>query len=223
MVPDAVNVKGGEIHEEIRPSLPLVEKLAQVATSLADELPVSIEVTVKGEVSVHDCSVLATSALKGALLATGAEDVTYVNAPGLAQERGLTSIVNTDAISPEYRSSITLRAAFSSGVHVTIDGTLMGIKQTEKIVAIDKFDLDLPPTEHLLFLRYTDRPGVVGIVGETLGKSGINIASMQVARSSAGGEALMAITVDSAIPDEIVAKVGNATGANLARTVSLRS
>ncbi|MEY3711108.1 MAG: hypothetical protein RLZZ99_929, partial [Actinomycetota bacterium] len=130
LVPDAVNVKGGEIHEEIRPSLPLVEKLAQVATSLADELPVSIEVTVKGEVSVHDCSVLATSALKGALLATGAEDVTYVNAPGLAQERGLTSIVNTDAISPEYRSSITLRAAFSSGVHVTIDGTLMGIKQT---------------------------------------------------------------------------------------------
>ncbi len=223
LVPDAVNVKGGEIHEEIRPSLPLVEKLAQVATSLADELPVSIEVTVKGEVSVHDCSVLATSALKGALLATGAEDVTYVNAPGLAQERGLTSIVNTDAISPEYRSSITLRAAFSSGVHVTIDGTLMGIKQTEKIVAIDKFDLDLPPTEHLLFLRYTDRPGVVGIVGETLGKSGINIASMQVARSSAGGEALMAITVDSAIPDEIVAKVGTATGANLARTVSLRS
>ena len=223
LVPDAVNVKGGEIHEEIRPSLPLVEKLAQVATSLADELPVSIEVTVKGEVSVHDCSVLATSALKGALLATGAEDVTYVNAPGLAQERGLTSIVNTDAISPEYRSSITLRAAFSNGVHVTIDGTLMGIKQTEKIVAIDKFDLDLPPTEHLLFLRYTDRPGVVGIVGETLGKSGINIASMQVARSSAGGEALMAITVDSAIPDEIVAKVGTATGANLARTVSLRS
>jgi D-3-phosphoglycerate dehydrogenase len=223
LVPDAVNVKGGEIHEEIRPSLPLVEKLAQVATSLADELPVSIEVIVKGEVSVHDCSVLATSALKGALLATGAEDVTYVNAPGLAQERGLSSTVSTDVNSPEYRSSITLRAAFSNGIHVTIDGTLMGIKKTEKIVAIDKFDLDLPPTDHLLFLRYTDRPGVVGIVGETLGKSGINIASMQVARSSAGGEALMAITVDSAIPDEIVAKVGAATGANLARTVSLRS
>ncbi len=222
LVPDAVNVKGGEIHEEIRPSLPLVEKLSQVATALADELPVSVEVIVRGEVSEHDCSVLATSALKGALVATGAEDVTYVNAPGLAQERGFTSSVSTDPVSPEYRSMISLKAAFSDGTHVTVDGTLMGIKKTEKIIAIDKFDLDLPPTDHLLFLRYTDRPGVVGIVGETLGKTGINIASMQVARSSAGGEALMAITVDSVIPAEIVAGVAKATGANLARTVSLK-
>ena len=222
LVPDAVNVKGGEIHEEIRPSLPLVEKLSQVATALADELPVSVEVIVRGEVSEYDCSVLATSALKGALVATGAEDVTYVNAPGLAQERGFTSSVTTDPVSPEYRSMISLKAAFSDGTHVTVDGTLMGIKKTEKIIAIDKFDLDLPPTDHLLFLRYTDRPGVVGIVGEALGKTGINIASMQVARSSAGGEALMAITVDSVIPAEIVAGVAKATGANLARTVSLK-
>lgn len=222
LVPDAVNVKGGEIHEEIRPSLPLVEKLSQVATALADELPVSVEVIVRGEVSEYDCSVLATSALKGALVATGAEDVTYVNAPGIAQERGFTSSVTTDPVSPEYRSMISLKAAFSDGTHVTVDGTLVGIKKTEKIIAIDKFDLDLPPTDHLLFLRYTDRPGVVGIVGETLGKTGINIASMQVARSSAGGEALMAITVDSAIPAQIVEGVAKATGANLARTVSLK-
>lgn len=223
LVPDAVNVKGGEIHEEIRPSLPLVEKLAQVATALADELPVSIEVMVRGEVSEYDCSVLATSALKGALVATGAEDITYVNAPGQAHERGLTATVSTDPISPEYRSAISLRAAFSNGQHISVDGTLMGIKKTEKIIAIDKFDLDLPPTEHLLFLRYSDRPGVVGNVGAALGKAQINIASMQVARDAAGGEALMAITVDSAIPKPIVSSVAEATGANLVRTVSLRA
>ena len=223
LVPDAVNVKGGEIHEEIRPSLPLVEKLAQVATALADELPVSIDVVVRGEVSIYDCSILATSALKGALLATGAEDVTYVNAPGLAQERGLTSSVATESDSPEYRSMIELKAAFSNGKHIRVDGTLMGIKKTEKIIAIDKFDLDLPPTDHLLFLQYNDRPGVVGNVGNTLGKSGINIASMQVARDSAGGRALMAITVDSAIPKDMVATVAKETGAEMVRTVSLLS
>ena len=206
LVPDAVNVKGGEIHEEIRPALPLVEKLAQVATSLADELPVSIEVIVRGEVSEYDCSVLATSALKGALVATGAEDVTYVNAPGLAQERGFSSSILTDPVSPEYRNMISLKAAFGNGIH-----------------AVDNFDLDLQPTDYLLFLKYTDRPGVVGIVGESLGKEKINIASMQVARSAAGGEALMVITVDSAIPQDLVTKVGSATGATLARTVSLRS
>ena len=223
LVPDAVNVKGGEIHEEIRPSLPLVEKLAQVATGLADELPVSIEVVVRGEVSVHDCSILATSALKGALLATGAEDITYVNAPNLAQERGLTSSVLTESESPEYRSMIEVKAAFSNGTHIRVDGTLMGIKKTEKIIAIDKFDLDLPPTDHLLFLRYADRPGVVGHVGNALGKAGINIASMQVARDSAGGRALMAITVDSSIPKEMVELVAKETGAELVRTVSLHS
>ena len=223
LVPDAVNVKGGEIHEEIRPALPLVEKLAQVATSLADELPVSIEVIVRGEVSEYDCSVLATSALKGALVATGAEDVTYVNAPGLAQERGFSSSILTDPVSPEYRNMISLKAAFGNGIHLTVDGTLMGIKKSEKIIAVDNFDLDLQPTDYLLFLKYTDRPGVVGIVGESLGKEKINIASMQVARSAAGGEALMVITVDSAIPQELVMKVGSATGATLARTVSLRS
>ena len=223
LVPDAVNVKGGEIHEEIRPALPLVEKLAQVATSLADELPVSIEVIVRGEVSEYDCSVLATSALKGALVATGAEDVTYVNAPGLAQERGFSSSILTDPVSPEYRNMISLKAAFGNGIHLTVDGTLMGIKKAEKIIAVDNFDLDLQPTDYLLFLKYTDRPGVVGIVGESLGKEKINIASMQVARSAAGGEALMVITVDSAIPQDLVTKVGSATGATLARTVSLRS
>ena len=223
LVPDAVNVKGGEIHEEIRPSLPLVEKLAQVATALADELPVSIEVVVRGEVSVHDCSILATSVLKGALIATGAEDVTYVNAPNLASERGLTSSVSTEAESAEYRSAIEVKAAFSSGLHIKVDGTLMGIKRTEKIISIDKFDLDLPPTDHLLFLRYVDRPGIVGSVGNILGKSGINIASMQVARDVAGGEALMAITVDSAIPQALISSVAKETGATLVRTVSLQS
>lgn len=223
LVPDAVNVKGGEIHEEIRPSLPLVEKLAQVATGLADELPVSLDVVVRGEVSVYDCSILATSALKGALLATGAEDITYVNAPGLAHERGLTSSVATESDSPEYRSMIELKAAFSNGNHIRVDGTLMGIKKTEKIIAIDKFDLDLPPTDHLLFLSYNDRPGVVGNVGNALGKAGINIASMQVARDAAGGKALMAITVDSTIPKETVDAVAKETGAELVRTVSLHS
>lgn len=223
LVPDAVNVKGGIIHEEIRPALPLVEKLAQIATALIDELPVAIEVLVKGEISAHDCTVLASSALKGALAATGAEDVTYVNAPGLAQERGLTSNVITDPVSPEYRNAIEIRAAFSNGAHISVEGTLMGIRQVEKIIAIDKFDLDLQPADYLLFLRYTDRPGVVGIVGDTLGKAGINIASMQVARSSAGGDALMAITIDSAVAKELVKNVGDATKANLARTVTLRS
>ena len=221
LVPDAVNVKGGVIHEEIRPSLPLVEKMAQIATAIAGEAPVSMDLTVKGEISEHDSSILATSALKGALLGCGLSDVTYVNSPALAAERGVTSSVTTDPESPEYRSMISLRAALADGKIVTVDGTLMGIRKVEKIIAIDSFDLDLPPTENLLFLRYSDKPGVVGAVGNALGKAGINIAGMQVARSTAGGNALMALTVDSQISDDLITSVKKETGAELVRSVTL--
>ena len=223
LVPDAVNVKGGAVDEEIRPSLPLVEKMAQIATALAGEIPVSLDVHVRGDIAVHDSSILAVSALKGALLATGAEEVTYVNAPGLASARGVTSSVDTTPESPEYRSMISLHCSLSNGKSITVDGTLMGIRKVEKIIAIDGFDLDLPPTDNLLFLRYKDRPGVVGAVGNILGTSKINIAGMQVARSSAGGEALMAITVDSPVSAEIAASVAKESGAELVRCVTLVS
>jgi D-3-phosphoglycerate dehydrogenase / 2-oxoglutarate reductase len=221
LVPDAVNVKGGAIHEEIRPSLPLVEKMAQIATAIAGELPVSMEVKVRGDISEHDSSVLATSALKGALIATGAEDVTYVNTPALAEGRGMSASVNTDPESHEYRSMISLHAALTDGRIVVVNGTLMGIRKVEKIIAIDEFDLDLAPTENLLFLRYTDRPGIVGTVGNALGKANINIAGMQVARDSAGGGALMALTVDSSVASDVVAELKSATGAKLVQAVNL--
>ncbi|CAN2241228.1 SerA Phosphoglycerate dehydrogenase and related dehydrogenases [Candidatus Planktophila dulcis] len=221
LVPDAVNVKGGAIHDEIRPSLPLVEKMAQIATAIAGETPVSMEITVKGDISGHDSSILAISALKGVLVASGCEDVTYVNAPALAVERGVTSNVSTTPDSPEYRSMISLHAALSNGKSIKIDGTLMGIRKVEKIIAIDNFDLDLPPTDNLLFLRYADKPGVVGAVGNALGSSKINIAGMQVARESAGGSALMAITVDSPVSDAVAEAVKKETGADLVRSVTL--
>jgi len=170
LVPDAVNVKGGAIDQAVRPALPLVEKLAQVATALANDVISAIDVEVRGEISTLDVSVLATSALKGALLAMGAEDVTYVNAPALAAERSITSTVSTDSESPDHRNLVSVRAACADGSQVFVSGTLMGIKQIQKIVAIDKLDLDLKPTNNLLFLRYADRPGVVGVVGNALGK-----------------------------------------------------
>jgi D-3-phosphoglycerate dehydrogenase / 2-oxoglutarate reductase len=221
LVPDAVNVKGGEIHEEIRPTLPLVEKMAQIATGFEAELPVSIEITVKGEVSVYDSSILATSALKGALIAIGTEDATYVNSPNLAQEKGMSATVSSEAECADYRSMICLRAAFSNGARVEVDATLMGIRKVEKIIRINKFDIELPPSDHLLFLIYEDKPGVVGAVGNILGAAKINIANMQVARDKAGGEALMALTVDSAIPIEFTEKIAKEVGARVSRSVSL--
>lgn len=223
LVPDAVNVKGGVIDEAVRPALPLVERLAQVATALASDVIVSLDVEVRGEISALDVSVLSTSALKGGLIAMGCEDVTYVNAPNLAAERSVTSTVMTDPESPDHRNLVSVRAACADGSQVFVSGTLMGIKQIQKIVAIDKLDLDLKPTNNLLFLRYTDIPGVVGVVGNALGKLKINIADMQVGRTQEGGQALMALTVDTVIPKEVIEVIAKETGASFVRFVNLVS
>jgi D-3-phosphoglycerate dehydrogenase len=118
---------------------------------------------------------------------------------------------------------ISMRAAFSNGNRVEVDATLMGIRKVEKIVRINKFDIELPPADHLLFLIYEDKPGVVGAVGNILGTTKTNIANMQVARDKAGGEALMALTVDSAIPAAVAEQIAKEIGARVSRSVSLQS
>ena len=195
--------------------------MAQVAIALATDVVSSVDVEVRGEISAMDVSVLATSALKGALIGMGSEDVTYVNAPALASQRSLTSTISTNPESPDHRNLVSVRAACADGSQVFVSGTLMGIKQTQKIVAIDELDLDLKPTSNLLFLRYTDQPGVVGVVGNSLGKLKINIADMQVGRTQEGGKALMALTVDSVIPNDLIQVIAKETGATLVRFVNL--
>jgi len=221
LVPDAVNVKGGAVHEEIRPSLPLVEKMAEIATAYAGGLPASMEVNVLGEIASYDASVLAISALKGAIESTVEDDVTYVNAPKLAEDRGMVASVKNDPNCEQFRSSIQLKVGMSDGKSFVVEGTLVGIRKVEKIVSIDGFGLDLSPGKHMIFLRYMDKPGVIGSMGSALGKAGVNIAGMQVSRREIGGMALMALTVDDFVSENILEEVKKSTDADLARTVNL--
>ncbi len=169
LVPDAVNVSGGVIAEQVRPGIPLVEKLGRVFTALAAGLPTQLDVEVRGEITEHDVTVLRLAALKGLFRDVVVEQVSYVNAPVLAQERGIEVRLLTDPESPEYRNVITLRGTLADGTQVSVAGTLTGPKQVEKLVGVDGLDLELPLADHMLVLRYTDRPGVVGTVGGVLG------------------------------------------------------
>ncbi len=105
---------------------------------------------------------------------------------------------------------------------MSVSGTLIGIAQRERLVEVNGFDVDLEPTDHLAFLRYEDRPGMVGTVGGILGDARVNIAGMQVARDSKGGSALVALSVDSAIPAETLAEIEAAIDAREVRAVNLR-
>jgi len=149
------------------------------------------------------------------------DQVSYVNAPLLAAERGVAVRLLTDGESPDHRNLITLRGTLADGSQVSVSGTLVGIAQKERLVEVDGYDLDIEPTEHLAFFRYEDRPGMVGTVGGILGAADVNIAGMQVARRTKGGHALVALSVDSAIPAGVLEEIRAAIDAESVRAVDL--
>ncbi|GAA2121692.1 phosphoglycerate dehydrogenase [Streptomyces synnematoformans] len=221
LVPDAVNVQGGVIAEDVRPGLPLAEKLGRIFTALAGEVAVRLDVEVCGEITQHDVKVLELSALKGVFEDVVAETVSYVNAPLFAQERGVEVRLTTSSESSEHRNVVTVRGTLAGGEEVSVAGTLSGPKHQQKIVAVGEHDVDLALADHMAFFRYGDRPGVVGTMGRILGETGINIAGMQVSRAKAGGEALVALTVDDTIPPTVVQEIAGEIGAASARAVNL--
>ncbi|MDJ0379518.1 phosphoglycerate dehydrogenase [Streptomyces sp. G-G2] len=221
LVPDAVNVQGGVIAEDVRPGLPLAEKLGRIFTALAGEVAVRLDVEVCGEITQHDVKVLELSALKGVFEDVVDETVSYVNAPLFAQERGVEVRLTTSSESPDHRNVVTVRGTLSDGQEVSVSGTLAGPKHLQKIVGIGEYDVDLSLADHMVVLRYTDRPGVVGAVGRLLGEAGLNIAGMQVARAEEGGEALGVLTVDAEVPVEVLAAIAEDIGAVSARSVNL--
>jgi D-3-phosphoglycerate dehydrogenase len=166
-------------------------------------------------------SVLQLSALKGVFSDIVEDPVTFVNAPLHAAERGLEVTLTTSGDSPEYRNLVTLRGALATGEQVSVSGTLSGPRHIEKLTDVDGFDLDAIPVDHMVFLRYEDRPGVVGVVGGVLGEAGVNIAAMQVSRREAGGDTLMVLTVDSAPPPETLSDIVDRVGATSIRSVDL--
>ena len=221
LVPDAVNVQGGVIAEDVRPGIPLTEKLGRIFTSLAGEVAQQLDVEVRGEITQYDVKVLELAALKGVFADVVEETVSYVNAPLLAAERGLAVRLVTDPESPDHRNLVTLRGTLADGSQVSVSGTLVGIHQRERLVEVNDYDVDLEPADHLAFFVYEDRPGMVGAIGRILGDARINIGGMQVARDHRGGLALVALTVDSAIPADVLDDIAGEMRAQLVRAVDM--
>ncbi len=220
-VPDAVNVQGGVVAEELRPWLPLCEKLGRIFAALAGGGTAAVAVEVRGEIAEFDVSVLALAAMKGLFSDVTEEPVSYVNAPLVAKERGVEVSLWADLVSADWRHVLTLRGTAPDGRLVSVAGTLTGPRQAERIVEVNGLDADIAPTDHMMFLGYADRPGVVGVVGQILGARQVNIAGMQVCRHAQGGEALIVLSVDSAVPSDAASEIAAAIGADVARVVDL--
>jgi D-3-phosphoglycerate dehydrogenase / 2-oxoglutarate reductase len=220
-VPDAVNVQGGPVDEDLRPWLPLAEKLGRILGALSGGVTPALTLELRGELGTLDGSVLELAALKGLFTDITEEPVSYVNAPLVAKERGVEVTVSSDELSPDWRNVLTLRGSTADGQLISISGTLSGLRHAERIVEVNGLDAEIAPAEHMMFFSYSDRPGIVGIVGQLLGSKKINIAGMQVCRHAQGGEAMMVLSVDSAVPVDVLTDIAATIGASLARVVNL--
>jgi len=190
-------------------------------TAIAGSVPVQLDVEVSGEITEHDVSIWELSALKGLFTDVTEDPVTYVNAPLMAKERGCDSRLVTTATADDFRNVTTLVGTLADGTTVSVAGTLTGPKMVEKVVGVNGFDLEIPISDYMVFFSYVDRPGVIGAVGKLLGDADVNIAGMQVSRIDERGEALVALTVDSPIPEDVVAAIATEVGTETLRTVDL--
>ncbi|MDQ4095595.1 MAG: phosphoglycerate dehydrogenase [Actinomycetota bacterium] len=206
-VPFAVNLDAGsDIPEPVRPYMKLAETLGRLAVALAGSGIERLRFDFHGNIAEHDTRALTLSALKGAFSNVVHEPVTFVNAPLVAKERGVSISESKSPQSLDYVNLLEVHAE-CEGDPVSVAGVLVGKRDNERLVRVYGYELDMAFSPIMTFFRYEDRPGVVGTVGSLLGEAGINIANMQVARHNEGGEALMGMAVDSPIPQEVLDRI----------------
>ncbi|GAA3878752.1 phosphoglycerate dehydrogenase [Saccharothrix violaceirubra] len=219
-VPDAVNVRGGGVGEEVRPYLPLVQKLGTVVAALSAKAPTSVTIEVRGELSNEDVDVLPLAALRGVFSRVVEEQVTFVNAPALAESLGVTVDLVKGSESANHRSLVTVRAVQADGAVITVSGTLTGLDQVEKLVGVNGRGFDLRAEGNVLLLEYPDRPGVMGTVGTLLGEAGVNVEAAQISQTKDGADAFMLLRVDRPVDNAVLDPIGAAVGARTVRSVN---
>ncbi|WP_280235470.1 phosphoglycerate dehydrogenase [Nocardia cyriacigeorgica] len=221
-VPGAVNVTGGVVGDEVAPWLDIVRKQGALLGALSDELPVSLEIQVRGELAASEVGVLELSALRGVFSAQVEDQVTFVNAPALATERGITAEVTTVSESPSHRSVVDLRAVFGDGRTLNVAGTLTEPAQVEKIVNINGRNYDMRAEGlNLAVLNYEDKPGALGKIGMKLGEAEVDILAAQLTQDVDKEGATVMLRVGKEVSAEVQNAIRESVGATKVVLVDL--
>jgi len=192
--------------EVLGPYIPLASQLGRLAMELAEGRPEKIALATHGPLSDHDIRLLTVAALNGAFRGRVETAVNYVNAPVIAAERGIEVSEERLRASQDYMN--TVRVVVSAGGRdVEVAGTTIGPEHRLFLARALNFGIDIELAPRMVFLTYTDLPGVIGRVGTMFGEARVNIANMAVSRTKEGGKALMALSIDSAPPPELVERI----------------
>lgn len=191
-----------EVYEEIKPYLFLAEKIGLILGQLLDGQIKSLKIKYSGEILAHDISPISSALVKGFLTPILMESVNYVNAPIIARERG----INVEEVKTTESGNFTnlIQVTVSSGKREnSVSGTLF-TRKNPRIVEIDGYYVEAIPEGIMMIIYNMDKPGVIGYIGTTLGKRGINISGMTFGRRSLGGDAITVLNLDSEVDSETI-------------------
>lgn len=208
VVANAVNIPVVDARdlEMLRPLIPLARQLGRLAMELAGGRADRIAVATHGPLSDYDTRLLTAATLNGAFEGRVDQVVNVVNAPLLAAERGITVVEERFRASRDYTNTVEVRVETAREV-VTVSGTTIGPEPRLFLAGALGFAIDIELAPHMVFVRYLDRPGVIGQVGSMFGEAGVNIANMAVSRTKEGHQALMAFSIDTPATPELEARL----------------
>jgi D-3-phosphoglycerate dehydrogenase len=207
LVANAVNMPAlaPEDLEVLGPFMPLAAKLGVLALDLAGGKAERIVLSYHGRLADHDTRLLTAAALNGAFEGRTEQSVNFVNAPVVAAEHGILVEEERHRSSPDYTNLVAVTVTGGDG-DVSVRGTTIGGEDRHWLVGALGFQIEIELAPLMVFLRYDDRPGVIGRVGTMFGEAGINIANMAVSRTNQGGKAVMAFSIDTPAPATLVAE-----------------
>jgi D-3-phosphoglycerate dehydrogenase / 2-oxoglutarate reductase len=214
--------------EVLGPFLPLASRLGRIATVLAESSSIErLEAEYLGRIAERDTRLLTIAVLNGLLAGHTEEDVNFVNAPSLAEERGIGISERKEVVARDFTDLVRVTVV-AGGEHVRVAGTTLGRRHRPHLLEAwgQRFNLQIEEG-HLALFRYSDVPGMVGRVGTCFGEHGVNISEAAVGRQPPGEDgagadvAVMAISTDGPIPPEVIDEIVASDGFQSGRAVNL--
>jgi D-3-phosphoglycerate dehydrogenase len=222
VVTNAVNIAAvrPEAMEALAPFVPLCEKLGRLAQGLGDGSVDRVTAEFSGRIASHDTRLLGIAVLVGILSGNTETPVNLVNAPQMAEERGIELTETKASSSEDFTELVTVRVHSGEG-EVEVAGTSVGPKSVPYLVSAWNESFYLPFAEHITVFRYADQPGMIGRVGSAFGEAGVNIVSAAVGVESGTENAVMALTTDAPVRPDALDRILALDGFSVGRSVDL--
>jgi D-3-phosphoglycerate dehydrogenase / 2-oxoglutarate reductase len=231
VVSTAVNIPAisAEDMDVLGPFIPLTDRLGRLAMTLAEGSSVErVDVEYFGRIAERDTRLLTLAVLQGVLAGHCEEDVNLVNAPTLAEERGIGVSERKETIARDFTDLVRI-SIVTGDERYRVVGTTLGRQNRPHLLEAwgQRFNLQLDEGAHIALFRYYDLPGMMGRVGTVLGQHGVNISSAAVGRQPPGDDgrgnevAVMVVTTDSPVPRGVVDEIARSDGFLAGRAVSL--